>query len=128
VLFLLIGVTPLAVAAGTDHLSRPVFGPRLLLFLLPVLAIVFIARTATIVGPSGVRVRAAFGSRQLAWSSLRGLSVSGRSVYAVIANGSVRLPCVRVADLAEVSRVSEGRLPPIADPVRKYAPSKRFRR
>jgi hypothetical protein len=46
----------------------------------------------------------------------------------VLGDGAVRLPCVRVADLAAVSRASGGHLPEIADPVPKFAPQRRRRR
>jgi hypothetical protein len=128
VVFLLVCTVPLAVAGDLDHLSEPVAGPRLALQLIPILAIGFVARTRTTVDPSGLRVRALFGSRQLPWDEVRGLSVSGRSVYAVCAGGSVRLPCVTVNDLAAIARASGDRLPAIAEPVRKYAPSRRRRR
>jgi Bacterial PH domain len=127
VLFLLFGVTPLALASGIEKLSRPTLSPRVVLFVLPILAIVFIARWATVVSTDGITVRAAFGSRRMRWDEIRGLSVTGTSVYAVLVDGSVRLPCVRVADLAEVSRASGGHLPEIADPRPKYAPQRRRR-
>ena len=77
----------------------------------------------------GITVRAAFGSRRLPWDSVHGLSVTGRSVYAVLFDGgSVRLPCVTVADLAGVSQASGGRLPEVAAPRQKFAPSRRSRR
>jgi hypothetical protein len=93
-----------------------------------VIAAVFIARTATVVDADGIRVRLAFGSRAMRWDELRGLSITGRSVYAVGNDGSVRLPCVGVSDLAAVARVSAGRLPDIPEAQRKYAPSRRPRR
>ena len=68
------------------------------------------------------------GSRILPWADLRGLSVTGRSVYAVTNTGSVRLPCVRLADLAAVSAASGGRLPQLPEATPKYAPSRRLRR
>jgi hypothetical protein len=40
----------------------------------------------------------------------------------------VRLPCVHVNNLGDLSRASDGRLPEIADPKPKYAPSRRRRR
>lgn len=118
VLFLALGVTAMvqhpAVAA---------------IYVVPVAAAVFIARTATIVGARGITVRALLGSRTLSWDNLRGLSVSGRSVYAVLdGGGSVRLPCVRVSDLAAVSAASDGRLPQLREATPKYAPSRRNRR
>jgi Bacterial PH domain len=104
------------------------FGPQLLVLLVPVLAAVFIARTATIVSADGLRVRALLGSRNLPWDSVRGLSVSGRGVYAVLDDGSVRLPCVRIAHLGPISRLSAGRLPEMEDAVPKPAPQRPMRR
>lgn len=124
VVFLLVCTLPLAIAGDLDQLSEPVAGPRLLLLLIPVLAAGYIARTRTSVDPGGLRVRALFGSRHLPWDDVLGLSVSGRSVYAVCADGSVRLPCVTANDLGALARASGDRLPPIADPVRKYAPQR----
>jgi hypothetical protein len=128
VLFLVFCALPLAFAGNGGAGPRPVYGVRMLFLLIPVLAIVFIARTATIVTAEGIRVRAAFGSRRLAWDEMRGLSVEASSVYAVVAEGAVRLPCVRVADLASVSRLSGGRLPDLPEATPKYAPSRRSRR
>jgi hypothetical protein len=63
------------------------------------------------------------------WDEIRGLSITGRAVYAVGTDGaSLRLPCVRVSDLAAMARLSEGRLPDIPDAKPKYAPSRRPRR
>ncbi len=96
-------------------------------YVIPVVAAVFIARTATIVDDRGITVRALIGHRTLLWTELRGLSVTGRSVYAVTDTGSVRLPCVRIADLAALSAASGGRLPPSPEATPKYAPSRRRR-
>jgi hypothetical protein len=129
VLFLLFGVAPLALSVrGGDVGSDIGWYWRLVLFVIPAVAAVFIARTATIASAAGLRVRAAFGTRRLSWDDVRGLSVTGRAVYAVLDDGAVRLPCVRTSDLATISKVSAGRLPELADPVRKYAPSRRRRR
>jgi len=98
-----------------------------LVYLLPVAAAVYIARTATIVDDAGITVRALLGRRRLPWVEVRGLSVTGRSVYAVTADGAVRLPCVRIADLAAVSRASGGAVPPMREATPKYAPSRRRR-
>ena len=130
VIFLAAGVWPIALYGGADsagYASPARLTPLILLFAVPVVAIVFIARTATIVDGGGMTVRAVFGSRRLPWEQVRGLSVTGRSVYAVLADGSVRLPCVGVANLAAVARASGGRLPKISDPKPKYAPSRRRR-
>ena len=102
-------------------------GWQAVVFVVPLLAIIYIARTATIVTAEGLRVRAVFGSRDLPWDSLRGLSVTGRVIYAVLDDGAVRLPCVRIAHLGPLSRLSGGRLPELADAVPKPAPSRRRR-
>ncbi|MDT4911618.1 MAG: hypothetical protein QOC66_746 [Pseudonocardiales bacterium] len=136
VLFVFFGSIPLAFtrssftfdAKGGEQGAPLVVGWHTLLLLVPVLAAVFIRRTATFVDADGIRVRAVLGSRRLPWDEVRGLAVSGRSIYAVLADGSVRLPCVRQADLGAVSRASGGRLPPIADPKPKYVPPRRRRR
>ena len=127
VVLLVLGVIPLAFTQDGSESSSVTIGPRTLLLIVPIAVAIYIARTATIVDADGIRVRALFGSRRLGWNELRGLSVSGRSVYAVCVDGSVRLPCVRVADLAAVARASGGRLPAIAESTPKYAPSRRRR-
>ena len=135
VLFLAFGTVPLAFTAdnftfdsrGGAQGAPGVIGWQTLLLIIPVVAAVFIARTATFVDGSGITVRALFGRTRLPWDVIRGLSVSGRNVYAVVADGSVRLPCVHVTGLAEVSRAAGGRLPAIANPKPKFAPSRRRR-
>ncbi|MGH8860893.1 MAG: PH domain-containing protein, partial [Jatrophihabitantaceae bacterium] len=125
VLFLLFCTVPLALSSEGGNEGAPVgWSWRLLLLLVPVLAAAFIRRSATIVSTAGLRVTAPFGSRTLPWGEVRGLSITGRAVYAVLEDGAVRLPCVRTGDLAAVARMSDGRLPEIAQPVRKYAPSR----
>jgi Bacterial PH domain len=127
VLFLLFGCAPIAFTARGFESERAVWGPQTAVLLVPVLAAVLIARTATIVDASGIVVRAAFGRRVLPWSDIGALSLRGTAVYAVLDGGALRLPCVHVADLAEVSRASGGRLPKIAEPVQKSAPQRRRR-
>jgi hypothetical protein len=129
-LFLAAGAWPTALYGGQagGYSSTAALSPLVLLFLLPFIAAAFIARTATVVDADGLTVRAAFGKRRLPWGEVRGLAITGSTVYAVLADGSVRLPCVRVADLAEVSRASGGRLPEIAEPTPKYPPQRRRRR
>jgi hypothetical protein len=127
VLFLLFCVTPLAFARDASQGARAAVGPLTVLLVIPVVAAVFIARTSTTVGARGVTVRALFGTRRLSWEQVRGLSVEGRGVYVVCTDGAVRLPCVRVSDLAAVSRASGGRLPELAEATPKFAPSRRRR-
>jgi hypothetical protein len=127
VLFLFFCVAPLAFTDAAEKSTQAVVGPQTLLVLIPIGAAVFIARTATVIGPQGIRIRALFGHRDLGWNDVRGLSLAERSVYAVVADGAVRLPCVRIADLAAVSQASGGRLPEIEQPRPKFAPSRRRR-
>jgi hypothetical protein len=133
VLFVALGTIPLAFTAagyGRDNSGR-VIGPagvlgwQILFLVVPVLAAVFIARWATFVDESGIRVRAAFGSRLMSWDEIRGLSIDGNDVYAVLEDGAVRLPCVHVNTLAAVSRAAAGHLPPIANPRAKAAPQRK---
>lgn len=137
VLFLVFCTVPLALAGNRVHDADPaagssasdiVLGPRLLFLLIPILTAFFIARSRTRVDADGIRVRALFGGRWLPWEQVRGLSINERSVYAVCADGSVRLPCVRVSDLNAISTASEGRLPDIPPAKAKFAPSHRPRR
>ena len=116
VLFLALCVTPLV--------QHPLVA---ILYVIPVAGAVFIARTATIVDEDGIAVRALIGRRLLPWNEVRGLSVTGRSVYAVTDDGAVRLPCVRVSDLAALSGASGGHVPQLPEATPKYAPSRRRR-
>jgi hypothetical protein len=99
-----------------------------LILLVPIIVAVFIARSATVVGAAGILVRAPLGRRLLRWDDLRGLSVTGRNVYAVMRDGAVRLPCVRISNLGEITRASGGRLPEMADAKVKHPPQRRRRR
>jgi hypothetical protein len=128
VLFLVFGTAPLAFAGDGSEGARSALGPRALLILIPILAAVFIARTRTVIDETGVSVRALLGTRHLTWAQIRGLSVTERSVYLVCHDGSVRLPCVRISDLAAVSKASGGRLPEVAEATPKYAPARQRRR
>lgn len=129
VLFLFFCVMPLAFSAsGGDEGGPAGWTWRLALLLLPLLAALFIARTATVVGPRGFKVRAPFGSRTVPWEQAQGLSVGDRAIYVVTAEGVLRLPCVRVPDLPAIARVSGGRLPELPEAPRKYVPARRRRR
>ena len=123
VFFLAVGVTPIALYGGTDHPLDATVSPLTLLYLVPILAVVFIARTSSAVDARGITVRAVFGSRTLSWDEVRGLSVTGRNVYAVSDDGSVRLACVRQRDLTAIAAASGGRLPELPPAPVKYAPS-----
>ncbi|WP_096303376.1 PH domain-containing protein [Jatrophihabitans sp. GAS493] len=119
----------LAVALLAGCLTVLVRSPALLaIYLIPIAGAFYVARTATIVASDGIAVRALFGTRIMRWEEIRGLSVTGRSVYAVLADGSVRLPCVRLSDLAALTRASAGHLPQMAEATPKYAPQAHRRR
>ncbi len=139
VLLLLLGTVPLAfgqddyrsfsdIANGTGNGGGFTVGWRVAFLLIPIAVAVAIARTATIVDADGIRVRALLGTRAMRWDEIRGLSVTGRSVYAVLADGAVRLPCTRLAHIGVITRTSQGRLPELPDPVGKPAPSRSRRR
>ena len=128
VLFLIFCTAPLAFAGSGSDSSGSALGPRAAFMLIPILAAFFIARTRTVIDANGVSVRALFGGRRVPWQEIQGLSVDARSVYLVCRDGSVRLPCVRVTDLAAVSKASGGRLPEVAEATPKFAPSRRRRR
>ena len=127
-LLLLFCVAPLAFTDRGTESAPATIGPQTALLVIPIVAALMIARTATTVDGGGITVKLALGSRRIPWSDVRGLSVDRRSVYAVGQSGAVRLPCVRVADLAAVSEASGGHLPEVAAPTPKYAPSRRRRR
>jgi hypothetical protein len=126
--FLFFGATPVALYGGAEHPTSATISALTLLYLLPILAAVFIARTMTFVNSGGIVVRALFGKRALLWNNISGLSVSGRSIYAVLVDGgALRLPCVRIRDLAIISAVSDGHLPDIPAPPVIPAPAGRRR-
>ncbi len=128
VLFLWVGSIPVAFAADGSVSAKVTVGYGVLVLLIPAVATLFVFRTGTVVNGAGMLVRAPFGKRVMPWSEVRGLSVTGRAVYAVLNDGAVRLPCVRVSMLSEVARASGGRLPELADPVVKAPPVRRRRR
>lgn len=136
VVFLAVGAIPIAFSAGQtqsvrEAATRPdtgvALGPQLLVLLIPIIVAIFVVRTATVVTDEGLKVRAAFGSRMLPWSTLRGLAVRGRAIYAVQDAGVTRLPCVRLAHLGPLSRMSGGHLPELADATPKPAPQRKRR-
>jgi hypothetical protein len=125
VLFLLIGVTPIALYGGPSNGSPARISGLTVLYLIPILAGVYIARTSTRVDASGFRVTAIFGSRSIDWADVRGVSIDRRNIYAVLDDGAVRLPCVRQRDLTLIAGLSDGRLPQLPNPVVKTAPARR---
>ncbi len=84
----------------------------LLIYLLPVTALIYVARTATIARPAGITARALIGSQYVPWDSVRGFSTDERGrVHLALTDGRLmRLPCVRPRHLAALALVSGGRL------------------
>jgi hypothetical protein len=123
VFFLTVGITPLALYGGYDHPTNATVSLLTLFYLLPVLSVLYIARTSTRVDAAGMTIKAIFGSRRLGWADVRGLSVTGRNIYAVTAAGAVRLACVRQRDLSAVAAASGGHLPDLPEEPPHYAPS-----
>ena len=96
-------VTPLANA-----------GPKfwLALYAFPVIALVYIVITRTVVDPSTIRTTGLLGGRRIAWSDLDGFEFRGpRWATAVALDGRrLRLPMVRPRDMPRLATVSGGRL------------------
>jgi hypothetical protein len=84
-----------------------------LVYLIPLAAAFYVARTATIVDDRGVHARAMFGSRTIGWDELVGLRLDrSGAVYAVDrAGGQLQLPCVRSTRLDELVAAGAGRIP-----------------
>ncbi|MBB5155404.1 PH domain-containing protein [Saccharopolyspora phatthalungensis] len=104
VLAIIICATPLATTAGTW---------ALLLYLIPLVLLVWILRTRTTVGPQQVAVRTIVGRTRFSWDDVASLRLDERRwLKAVLRSGKeVRLPAVRVRDLPRLSAISSGRLP-----------------
>ncbi|MCW2529653.1 MAG: hypothetical protein JWM76_4513 [Pseudonocardiales bacterium] len=85
----------------------------LLLYVLPLLAAVFIARRGTAVDKNTIVVTAVFGRQTVAWADVTGLFVNGRDgISAVSGDGSaLRLPYVRARHLPVLSEITEGTVP-----------------
>jgi hypothetical protein len=82
------------------------------IYVFPLGLLVFVLRTRTVADSSGLTVRTVFGHRDLPWSALKGLTLTGKSrVRAVLAdNSQITLPTVRTRHLPVISLVSDGRL------------------
>ncbi|GAB3477947.1 PH domain-containing protein [Amycolatopsis cihanbeyliensis] len=108
------GIATLAVALLTVCVTPAAFAlPGLqALYLVPIALFVWILRTRTVADARGLTVRTVFGTRELPWSRLKGLSLTKRGkVRAVTTDGEeVALPTVRTRHLPVLSLVSEGRV------------------
>ena len=90
-----------------------------LVYLVPLAAAAYVARTATVVDEAGLHARAVFGSQTVGWDRLRGLRIEpSGAVYAVDTDGTqLRLPCVRGTKLDPLIAAAGGRIPdPARDP------------
>lgn len=109
---LFIITTPLATTLPILHL----------LFVLPVLALVYVLWTRTVADAHTLKVYTLLGRRTIAWADLDGFEFRGpRWAIAVTLDGKrVRLPMIRPRDLPALAAVSGGRLslgapPPVED-------------
>ena len=80
------------------------------LYVFPIGLFVFVARWRTVATKQGLAVRTVFGHRDLPWSSLKGLAITGKSrVRAVLRDDTqISLPTVRTRHLPVLALVSEG--------------------
>lgn len=87
------------------------------IYLIPLVAAVFIARRATVLDSRGVEVRALLASRRVPWSDVAGLAVDDRGAVAASLNSGavLRLPYVRASHLPVLSGLTGGRVPAIED-------------
>ena len=99
----------LAAGALAVCVTPMVQGPWLFsLYLLPILAVAYIARSGTDVDASGITARALVGSATAPWSEVTGLRVGARGqVYALLAGDrQLRLPNARPQDVPTIMAVS----------------------
>jgi Bacterial PH domain len=84
-----------------------------LIYLVPLAAAAYVARTATVIDDAGVHARAVFGSRTVGWHELAGLRLDrSGAVYAVDSSGGqLKLPCVRSTRLDPLIAAGNGRIP-----------------
>ena len=111
-------VSPLVVlfALAVAVCATPVaFGAPFLwlVYLVPIVIIIWTLRTRTVVDADGLHVRRLVGGRHVAWDALTAVRMDDRSrVHAVLDGGEeLALPAVRVRDLHVLSLASGGRLP-----------------
>jgi hypothetical protein len=87
-----------------------------LVYLIPVLVMGYLVRTATVVDDRGITARALLGSQHVSWEELRGVRLTDQgAVYAVATDGTqLKLPCLRAGNLAPLVTASGGRVPDLA--------------
>ncbi|MCW2604625.1 MAG: hypothetical protein JWN61_2760 [Pseudonocardiales bacterium] len=77
-------------------------------YVLPIAAILYVARSGTAVDDQGITARAMVGSVRIPWADVVGLRVSDRGqVYALLpGDRQVRLPGARPKDVAVITAIS----------------------
>lgn len=78
-------------------------------YLLPLAAILYVSRAGTDVDGAGITARAMFGAERASWSEITGLRVTDRGqVFALLAGDQqLRLPTARPKDVAVITAVAE---------------------
>jgi hypothetical protein len=91
------------------------------LFMIPLVALLWVLRAGVDVDPDGVTVRALLGSRRVGWAEVAGLRAGSRGdLRLVLASGTeLRLPVARARHLPLIAAASGGRVP---DPSPTVAP------
>jgi hypothetical protein len=80
----------------------------LLIYLIPIVAVLYVARTGTDADSTGITVRTLFGSERLSWSQIDGLRIGRRGeLFAVQGTQQLRLPTARWNDVDRLNSISE---------------------
>jgi len=78
------------------------------LYVIPIVAAVYVARTGTDADRDGLTVRTLLGAERLRWDAVDGLRVGPRGeLFAVQGAQQLRLPAARLSDLPRLTEVSE---------------------
>jgi hypothetical protein len=82
------------------------------LFLVPLVAAVWVVRVGVDVDDEGLTVRSLLGQRRVGWDELAGIRVADKgSLWLLTTAGTqVRLPVLRTRDLPRLAAVSDGRI------------------
>jgi hypothetical protein len=103
-----LGAVPLATSFLAVDGGTPAYAyPLLLILVIPVLVGIWGWRAGTDADTEGLRLRALFGSRRIAWSQISALVPRERQVVARLADGrAIVLPAVSRADLPRLIAAS----------------------
>jgi Bacterial PH domain len=83
-----------------------------IVWLLPIVGLLYVLRTGVDADPDGLTTHTLFGSRRLSWDDIAGLRIRRARISAVLRDGStLRLPVLRPRHLSLLSAASGGRLP-----------------